>query len=357
MDLTGKRILVTGGTGSLGGVLVRKLMSGAFGVPAQVVVFSRDEDKQHTMRLLYQEAHGAAGLPANGHGGGDRPALRFVLGDVRDYASIGTALRDVQVVIHAAALKQVPSCEYAPGQAVQTNVQGACNLVRAIAEQGPQVELLVGISTDKACEPINVMGMTKALQERVFIEGNLACPNTRFVLVRYGNVIASRGSVIPLYQRQIMAGGPVTVTTPEMTRFLITLDEAVETIMAAVRTALPGEIYVPKLPAARMVDVARALMDGRDLPLVFMGIRPGEKIHETLVSEVECLRTIERDGHYVIRPLLPELGHHQVALPALQSPFSSRHVTCDGAQLRRLLQDYLPRQEPMGAEVSLAHVR
>jgi len=338
MQLTGKRILVTGGTGSLGTTLVRKLMESYCGEPESVTVFSRDEDKQHTMRLRYDAE---TRDQARGNGSHTRPLLNFRLGDVRDVASVAAVLRDADVVFHAAALKQVPSCEYAPTQAVMTNVLGASNVVRAIAEQAPQVELVVGISTDKACEPVNVMGMTKALQERILIEGNLQCRNTRFVCVRYGNVIASRGSVIPIFVRQIQEGGPVTITDGEMTRFLITLDQAVDTIMAGVRTALPGETYVPRIPAARMVDVARALMGDREVPILTRGVRPGEKIHEVLVSKVERLRTIERDGHYAIAPLLPEVDPAAVTTPVLEDEYTSRDVTYDVSALRELLAEYV----------------
>jgi UDP-glucose 4-epimerase len=349
MDLTGKNVLVTGGTGSLGSTLVRKLLVGAYGNPAHVTVFSRDEDKQYTMRLANSLHISVKGNGNDaGHGTPDgppaRPKLRLLLGDVRDYGSLVTAVRDQHVVFHAAALKQVPQCEYAPEQAVLTNALGACNVVRAIAEHGRQVEVVVGISTDKACEPINVMGMTKALQERILIEGNIKCPTTRFVCVRYGNVIASRGSAIPIFVRQIREGGPVTITDPEMTRFLITLDGAVETIAAAVRTARPGETYIPKIPAARMVDAARALMGSVEVPITYLGIRPGEKVHETLVSSVECLRTQDLGDFYAIRPMLPEISHSNEPIRSdLSEPYTSRAVTADVDDLRVLLADYVVR--------------
>lgn len=332
MELNQKRIVVTGGTGSLGSILVRRIMSGVYGRPERVTVFSRDEAKQHAMRLAYTsrpEAGGSASLPAS--------TLRFRLGDVRDYASVASIVRDADMIFHVAALKQVPNCEYAPVQAVMTNVLGAANLVRAVAEQGRTVDTVVGITTDKACEPINVMGMTKALQERILIEGNLECHDTRFICVRYGNVIASTGSVVPLFLRQIERREPITITHPEMTRFLLTLDQAVDSIAAAVRGALPGETYVPKIPAARVVDVANLLKGDLDLPLVFVGIRPGEKMHEVLVTESERHRTVERGGYYVIAPILPELSQGTPIRPVLSKPFSSREVTCDEAGLRQLL--------------------
>ena len=193
--------------------------------------------------------------------------LRFRIGDVRDFDSVVAAVKDADVVIHAAALKQVPTCEYFPTEAVRTNVGGSSNLTRAIREHAPQVETVVGLSTDKACKPINVMGMTKALMERILIEANLDASNgTRFVCVRYGNVIASRGSVVPLFREQIAQGGPVTITMREMTRFLLSLDQAVDTVMACARDAQPGETYVPRAPAARIVDVAAVMIGDRQHP-------------------------------------------------------------------------------------------
>lgn len=304
MDLTGKSIVVTGGVGSLGRVLVRRLLSGELGAPRRVVVFSRDEAKQHAMRLAYRRLATASDGVIYGRA---EDVLRFDVGDVRDPHALARSLRGTQVVFHAAALKQVPNCEYFPEEAVATNVRGAENLVRVIRELGSEVELVVGISTDKACKPVNVMGMTKAIQERLLVAANLESRATRFVCVRYGNVLASRGSVIPLFHDQVRRGGPVTITTAEMTRFLMSLDESVDTIFAAVRGARPGETWVPRVPAARMVDVADALIGERPIAKRFTGVRPGEKIHEVLVSEEEIHRTRSRDGYFVIDPLLPEL--------------------------------------------------
>ena len=221
MNLDGKRVLITGGTGSLGHRVVRHLLAGACGRPAKITVFSRDEAKQHHMRLAYmhREAMTDEVIYEN-----SRQLLSFRIGDVRSYPSVLQAMREAEVVVHAAALKQVPSCEYFPPEAIQTNVLGAENVVRAVRENDTPVEVVIGLSTDKACKPINVMGMTKALMERIFVEANIDCPRTRFVCVRYGNVVASRGSVVPLFLDQIARGGPVTVTMPEMTRFLLTLD-------------------------------------------------------------------------------------------------------------------------------------
>ena len=335
MPLTDKRILITGGTGSLGQRLVERLLGGEIGMPARVMVFSRDEAKQHRMRLDYLRRWAATDeviyqMAQN--------RLQFCIGDVRDYDSVVGALREADVVFHAAALKQVPTCEYFPYEAVRTNVLGPQNIVRALRENDLPVKVVVGISTDKACKPINVMGMTKAIQERIFIEANRHCQGVSLMCVRYGNVIASRGSVIPLFREQIEGGGPVTVTVPEMTRFLLSLDQGVDTIFAALRSGQRGEIYVPKLPSIHVVDLARVLIGSRQVKIVYTGIRPGEKVHEVLVSEEECFRTNERDGYYVIRPILPEVRSKEIGEPALQGEYSSRDITLDMARLVELLR-------------------
>ena len=336
--LEGKRVLVTGGTGSLGQALVRRLLTGEMGRPAKIIVFSRDETKQHHMRLEYLQRCAATDEVIYRS---SQELLTFCIGDVRDYSSVSKAMREADVVFHAAALKQVPTCEYFPFEAVLTNVVGPQNVVRAIQEKANSVELVVSVSTDKACKPVNVMGMTKALQERIFAEANRHCRGTRFLCVRYGNVIASRGSVIPLFLDQIRRGGPVTITLKEMTRFLLSLDRAVETIFAAVRTGLAGETCVPQVPSTRVVDIAQVLINGRDIPIVYTGIRPGEKVHEIMISEEECHRTIERDGYYVICPILPELRQMPIDQPALTSEYSSADVTLDHDGLRALLAPYL----------------
>lgn len=335
----GKRVLVTGGTGSLGQVLVRRLLSGAEGVPASVTVFSRDEAKQHYMRLDFMKRGIATDEIIFEN---SRQALRFMIGDVRDYASVVRAAKGADIVFAAAALKQVPSCEYFPWEAVRTNIGGAENLVRAIAENDLPVETVVGISTDKACKPVNVMGMTKAIQERVYIEGNLRAPNTRFIAARYGNVLASRGSVVPLFLDQIAAGGPVTITTADMTRFLLTLEDAVDTIFAAVRAAAPGETYIPQCPSAKMTDLAAYLIGDRDIETVITGIRPGEKIHEILLSEEEATRTIYgHEGYFALRPMLPELAE-PVDEPALAGDYSSAGALMDSKTLAHFLETKIP---------------
>ena len=341
MNFSGKRVLVTGGTGSLGQVMVRRILSGEMGTPARVMVFSRDEAKQHDMRLSYLHRRAATDDVIYRN---FEDLLVFWIGDVRDYFSVVGAVNKSDVVINAAALKQVPTCEYFPFEAVQTNVVGAQNVIRAINENQTPVELVVGVSTDKACKPINVMGMTKALQERLFVRANLDCPKTRFVCVRYGNVIASRGSVVPLFLDQIRDGNQVTITLKEMTRFLLTLEEAVDAVFAAVQGASPGETYVPRAPAARVVDIACTLMNGADTPIVYTGIRPGEKVHEIMVSEEECYRTVARGKYFAILPLLPEL-QASTSEPSLDQEYSSKDVTCEGDALVQLLQKFLPSEE------------
>ena len=293
----GKRILVTGGTGSLGKSLVRRLLNGTCGRPEKIIIFSRDEAKQYDMRLAFRNLTAATEEVIYQD---SEETLEFRIGDVRDDRSVASAIRHVDVVINAAALKQVPSCEYAPAEAVATNISGAENIVRMIENMNLSVETVIGISTDKACKPINVMGMTKAIQERIFINANLHCPNTRLICVRYGNVLASRGSVVPLFHSQIKAGGAVTITTGDMTRFLLSISQAVDTIVDAYKHGLAGEVFVPRVPSSLIANVSEALINGRDIEVKEIGIRPGEKVHEILVAEDEVYRTVARNGYYVI---------------------------------------------------------
>ncbi len=335
--LAGKRVVVTGGTGSLGQVLARRLLEGELGVPEAVVIFSRSEALQHAMRLSFQHRRVATDDIVYDEERHQR--LHFRIGDIRDYAAVCALLEEADVVFHAAAMKQVPTCEYHPTEAVLTNVIGAQNIVRAIGERRLPVETVVGISTDKACKPVNVMGMTKALQERTLLEAGLRSGGTRFVVARYGNVLASRGSVIPVFCEQIEHGGPVTVTTPEMTRFLLSLEEAVDTVFAALRDARQGEAYVPWVPAARIVDVARALIGERPVEIAYTGIRPGEKIHEVLVSEEEAPRTYRRGEYLAILPILPELRPAEPeGEPFERREYSSADEVADPATVAELLR-------------------
>ncbi|MEA2187032.1 MAG: hypothetical protein QOK16_2043 [Solirubrobacteraceae bacterium] len=330
--LEGARVLITGGTGSLGQTLVRRLLRGELGVPDKLIVFSRDETKQHAMKATWK--HLERSTDDVWYHNFDE-LMEFQIGDVRDPVSVERAVRRCDVVLHAAAMKQVPTCEYFPGQAVATNVLGAENVLRAAARE-ESVHTFVGVSTDKACKPINVMGMTKAIQERLVVEGNLHQEHCRMIAVRYGNVLSSRGSAIPLFKHQIATGGPVTITLAEMTRFLMTLDQAVDTIFGAMLHARRGEIFVPRVPSARITDVVAVLVGDQPVETVLTGIRPGEKIHEILISEEEAFRTAEREGFYVLVPHLPELSRSEFT-QALQGEYSSADSIVIGEELERLV--------------------
>lgn len=352
MILEGKSILVTGGTGSLGRALVHRLLSGELGNPGKVVVMSRDEAKQHAMRLEFLSRCVTTDEVIYGN---SQKLLVFRIGDVRSYADVCSAAREADVVVNAAALKQVPTCEYFPHQAISTNCGGPENIARAIGDHGYPVETVVGISTDKACKPVNVMGMTKALQERLFVAANLMVPKTRFVCVRYGNVLSSRGSAIPLFRQQIRSGGPVTITSREMTRFLLSLNEAVDVVFAALAGAMPGETYVPILRSARVLDIARAMVGTRsDIAIEEIGIRPGEKLNEVLISEEECRHTVRRGDYFVILPLLPELRSQPPEGAALEREFSSADTLLDAPSTEELLKKHgmLPDQATFAANAS-----
>jgi len=279
-----KIILVTGGTGSFGHYIVSKLLK--FKVK-EIRIFSRDEKKQDDMRFEFKNKN-----------------LRFIIGDVRNKASLKKAMRNVDIVFHAAALKQVPSCEYNVFEAVKTNIIGAQNIVEVALEEN--VDHVVAISTDKAVEPVNVMGMTKAIQERIFISANLHKDGkrTKFCCVRYGNVLGSRGSVIPLFKKQIESGHSLTLTDERMTRFILTLDQAIDLVFKAVEYGIGGEIFVLKVPAHTVNDLAEVMISelNSNSKIINTGIRPGEKIHETIISPTESLRTIEKEDHFIVLP-------------------------------------------------------
>jgi FlaA1/EpsC-like NDP-sugar epimerase len=340
MSLEGKRVLITGGTGSLGKTLVRRILAGELGTPKSLTILSRDEAKQHAMRIAYLNRKVTTDEVIYSN---FQRVLNFRIGDVRSYADVCAAVRSADVIFNAAALKQVPTCEYFPEQALLTNCGGPSNIVRAIRENGYAVETVIGVSTDKACKPVNVMGMTKALQERIFNSANVDIPGTRFLCVRYGNVLASRGSVIPLFHDQIAHGGPVTVTVPEMTRFLLSLNQAVDTVFAALREGNRGETYIPRAPSATLMNLATALVGDRGIPITITGIRPGEKLDEILVSEEESHRTIRRGNYFCILPILPELqpakGNPGKA-ELLGKEYSSGDDLLDLAGTRKLLQDH-----------------
>ena len=333
-----KTILVTGGTGSMGRTFVHRVLGGSLGTPRKVIVLSRDEAKQHEMRLDYLHRRASTDEVIYDN---FRNVLEFRIGDVRAYDDVCSAVKGADIVVNAAALKQVPTCEYVPMQAIQTNCAGAYNIVRAIEENGYPVQTVVGISTDKACKPVNVMGMTKAVQERIFIAANILNARTRFICVRYGNVLASRGSVIPLFIDQIRNGGPVTLTVPEMTRFLLSLDQAVDTVCAALRSARAGETWVPRAPSATVADIARALIGARRIETKVIGIRPGEKMHEIMVSEEEAHHCVRRGDYLAILPMLPELRRDADAEPnVLAAEFSSADTVLDLAATEKLLRQH-----------------
>jgi len=274
-------VLVTGGTGSFGRKFV-ELMLREYG-PRKLIVFSRDELKQHEMR--------SAGL--------DHPSLRYFIGDVRDAQRLQRACSGVTVVVHAAALKQVPACEYNPFEAIQTNVMGGRNVIDAAIDQG--VPRILALSTDKAVNPINLYGATKLCAEKMFVQANAYSgpQDTRFSCARYGNVVGSRGSVIPVFLEQ-RRRGMVTITDPRMTRFWITLEQGVRFVVRCIEQMRGGEIFVPKIPSMSLLAMAEALAPGCALQQV--GIRAGEKLHEVLVSEDEARNTVELDDMYVVQP-------------------------------------------------------
>ena len=333
-----KSILITGGTGSLGKTLVKRILSQEYGEINKLIVFSRDEAKQHAMRVDYQKLKSATDdLTYNNF----NRLLEFRIGDVRSYSDIASAMKDVDIVINAAALKQVPSSEYFPEQALKTNCDGANNITRAISELDLNVQTVVCISTDKACKPVNVMGLTKSIQERIFLSANILNPKTRFIAVRYGNVFASRGSVIPLFHEQISSGGPVTITVPEMTRFLLTLDQAVDTVCSAINDAKPGEIFVPRAPASSVINLAKALIGKKDIEIKITGIRPGEKLHEIMISDEEAPYARECGDYYAISSMLPELhSFEENNFPnAVKGQYSSENSVVSYEETIKLLKN------------------
>ena len=277
-----KTLLITGGTGSFGHAVVNRFLQTSF---QQIRIFSRDEKKQEDMRIALNDQR-----------------VKFHIGDVRDYRSIDDAMHGVDYVFHAAALKQVPSCEFYPMEAIRTNVDGAENVMRAAMQHG--VERCVVLSTDKAVYPINAMGMSKALMEKVMIAKSRLSDRSGTVLcaTRYGNVMASRGSVIPLFIKQLRDGQPLTVTDPSMTRFLMSLEESVDLVLYAFGNAQPGDIFVQKAPASTVGDLAVALRDllGYDNPINIIGTRHGEKLYESLISREEMARAVDLGDYYRI---------------------------------------------------------
>ncbi|MFB3813282.1 MAG: UDP-N-acetylglucosamine 4,6-dehydratase (inverting) [Terriglobales bacterium] len=285
MYLTDKVVLITGGTGSFGREFVARALAEK---PRKLIILSRDELKQHEMRRMFDEA-------------GSSP-IRYFLGDVRDRDRLMRAFAGVDIVIHAAALKQVPACEYNPFEAVQTNILGAKNVIDAAIDRG--VKKVLAISTDKAVNPVNLYGATKLCAEKVFVQANSYSGEhgCRFSCARYGNVLGSRGSVVPVFLKQ-RATGEVTITDARMTRFWITLGQGVDFVRRCVELMHGGEVFVPKIPSMKLTDLARAVAPG--CRVRYIGIRPGEKLHEVLVSEDEARHTVEYDGMYIIQPAHP----------------------------------------------------
>jgi FlaA1/EpsC-like NDP-sugar epimerase len=319
-SLDGAEILILGGTGSLGQRLFHRILSGELGEPESITVFSRDEAKQHYMRLEFLQLASATDDVIYRE---SVQRVRFCIGDVRNYSEVKRNVDRADVIFHAAALKQVPTCEYFGAAAVDTNINGAINLGRALRDGDRAEKSVIGISTDKACKPVNVMGMTKALQERILIQSNIDSPWARAVNVRYGNVMASRGSVIPFFIDVIRAGKPLPITDERMTRFLMTLDQSVDLIFNAYLYANPGETYLPLVPSAKVVDIGRAVALNPAYPLQLTGIRPGEKVHEILVSEEEVAHSELRGENVVVLPILPELRVRESAREPL--PFDGEY--------------------------------
>ena len=291
MSLNDKVVLITGGTGSFGKkfaeIVLREFS------PKKLIVFSRDELKQYEMNQKYSD-----------------PAMRYFIGDVRDSDRLKLAFQGVDVVVHAAAMKQVPICEYNPFEAVKTNVFGAQNVIEAAMSCG--VQKVLAISTDKAVNPINLYGATKLCAEKLFVQSNSYSGEkaTRFSCARYGNVVGSRGSVIPVFiqQREL---GRITVTDKRMTRFWITLDQGVRLVIKALDQMHGGEIFVPKIPSMRLLDLAESIAEGCEISTI--GIRPGEKLHEVLISRDEARSTLEFDDMFIVQPEFPWWGSHNLS--------------------------------------------
>jgi UDP-N-acetylglucosamine 4,6-dehydratase/5-epimerase len=281
MRLTNSSILITGGTGSFGRKFAEIILREY--EPRRLVIFSRDELKQHEMRVA----------------GFNHDSIRYFIGDVRDKDRLYRALQDVDVVVHAAALKQVPACEYNPFEAVATNIMGARNVIDAAIDSG--VKKVLAMSTDKATAPINLYGATKLVAEKLFVQGNAyaGATGTRFSTVRYGNVVGSRGSVVPLFKQQAETG-KLTLTDDRMTRFWITLEQGVRFVISCIEQMHGGEVFIPKLPSMRITDLAKLIAP--DAEIDHIGIRPGEKLHEAMISMDEARQAVELDDRYVITP-------------------------------------------------------
>jgi len=308
-ELEQSSLLVTGGTGSFGRAFIRHALDHLD--PRRVAIFSRDELKQYEMRTSF----------------GDDPRLRWFLGDVRDVDRLRRALHGVDYVVHAAALKQVDTAEYNPMEYIKTNVLGSQNVIDASIDSG--VRKVVALSTDKASSPINLYGATKLTADKLFVAANNygAAYGTRFSVVRYGNVMGSRGSVIPYFRSLHEQGLPITITDSRMTRFWITLNQAVSFVVDSFRLMKGGELYVPRIPSMRIVDLAEAIAPGS--PIVEIGVRPGEKLHEEMIAGDDSRRTVRLQDRYVVAPVLAEWGYDGSAGEHLPDGFAYRSDTND----------------------------
>ncbi len=320
----GASILITGGTGSFGKAFLEQVLETKN--PSRVVIFSRDELKQYEMRQIW----------------GDDPRVRFFLGDIRDLDRLKMALRGVDYVVHAAALKQVDTAEYNPMEYVKTNILGSENVIQASIDAG--VKKVVALSTDKASSPVNLYGATKLTADKLFISSNHYAVEggTRFSVVRYGNVMGSRGSVIPFFRRLAAAGEPIPITDARMTRFWITLPQAVDFVMNSFRDMSGGELYVPRIPSMKVVDLAEAIAPGAKM--VDIGIRPGEKLHEEMISMEDARRTIRQTDRYVVEPTLALWGGFKEAVgDAVPEDFAytsdNNDLWLDVEQLRTMLNE------------------
>jgi UDP-N-acetylglucosamine 4,6-dehydratase len=331
MNWSEQVVLVTGGTGSFGRKFVDLMLRQYH--PSKVIIFSRDELKQHDMQIA----------------GFDHPSLRYFIGDVRDQRRLERAFAGVTVVVHAAAMKQVPACEYNPFEAIQTNIMGGRNVIDAAINSG--VRRILALSTDKAVNPINLYGATKLCAEKMFVQANAysGAQDTRFSCARYGNVVGSRGSVIPVFLEQ-RKQGRITITDPRMTRFWITLDQGVRFVVRCIEQMHGGEIFVPKIPSMRLVEVAETLAPGCEMQAI--GIRPGEKLHEVLLSEDEARHTVEVEDMYVVQPTHSwwprENWKHARALPdgfRYTSDTNSRWLTAE--ELYELVDEGSPVVMPL----------
>lgn len=334
-QLQGKSVLITGGTGSFGKACAQELIRQGV---KRLVLFSRDEQKHVTLRREM--------FPADQY-----PQIRYFIGDVRDLDRLKRAMRDIDCVIHAAAMKHVDMAEYNPQECIHTNIGGAENVINAALDCG--VERVVALSTDKAAGPINLYGATKLCSDKLFVAANSLAGDggTRFAVVRYGNVLGSNGSVVPLFQRQ-RATGSLTITDPEMTRFIITLEQGVELVLTAFRWMSGGEIFVPKIPSATVLDLAKAVAP--ECTWKSIGIRPGEKMHECMIPADEARQTLEFDQHFVIQPMFHSWTSKPAVYPtpgvACPAGFSyssdSNPDWLSPADLRNLIAQHCPAAAP-----------